>query len=79
MIIIGITNIILGRFIKILKISKIFPFIIGPALALPVFIDDSLGYEMQIAGTVISIIGVVGIIIILIKQLINWRKIYDAV
>jgi hypothetical protein len=79
MIMIGIVNIILGKFIKILRVSKIFPIIIGLALALPVFIDGSLGYEMQVIGTVISIVGAVGIIIILIKQLINWRKTNDAV
>jgi hypothetical protein len=75
---VGIVNIILARFIKLSKTAKIFPFIIAVALVLPVLIDGSLGYEMQIIGAALSIIGAVGIIIITIRELIREKNTHDA-
>ncbi len=54
LVMIGIGQIILGKFISISNAAKAFPFLACAGLGFPVLADGSLGTGMQIAGLVIG-------------------------
>jgi len=62
LVVFGICHIILGILIKTSIITKLTPFIACAGLALPIFIDQSLGKAMQITGTIISIVSIIIIV-----------------
>lgn len=74
MVMIGISYIVLGRFIRVGKPTKILPFATAVAIASLIFIDGSLGSGMQITGTAFCVIAAIASIIIGINDLIKGSK-----
>ncbi|MFC1497908.1 hypothetical protein ACFLS1_05480 [Verrucomicrobiota bacterium] len=72
---IGIAYIILGRFMPIGKPTKILPFVTGTAITSLVFIDDSLGLGMQVAGAACCVLAAISMICLAIKDLAFRKKI----
>ena len=72
--IIGILQLILGRFMAISKWSKLSPFICLGGMGLPIFLDGSLGLAMQITGILAGIVAITMTIIFVTIDLLRMRK-----
>jgi hypothetical protein len=70
----GISYIVLGRFMRVGKQTKILPFATAVAIASLIFIDGSLGSGMQITGTAFCVIAAFSSIIFGINDLIRASK-----
>jgi hypothetical protein len=74
MILIGISFIVLGRFMRIGNPTKILPFATAMAIVSLIFIDGSLGSGMQITGTAFCVIAALASMIFAIIDLIKKNK-----
>jgi hypothetical protein len=74
MILIGIGELILGRFVSLSRTSKTLPFCTAAVLGLLVFADGSLGFVMQIAGATTSIIAAIASVVLFVLDAIKWRN-----
>lgn len=73
--IIGIIQLIFGKFIAISKWVKLSPFIGCAGMGLPIFIDDGLGIIMQIFGTLIGIVTISITITFVVFDLLKMKRI----
>jgi hypothetical protein len=74
MVMTGISYIVLGRFMRVGKPTKILPFATAVAIASLIFIDGSLGSGMQITGTAFCVMAAISSMIFGINDLIKGSK-----
>ena len=78
MCLIGVAEVVLGRFMKLSKKTKALPFITAAILGLLALIDGSLGLAMQVIGSLTCIVSAVVAAVLFVINVGNPNQTFEA-